>query len=104
MIFPIKYAALSFKPYLSIIAIAGKIIKKIDINLLFTNDSPNILKTSIKSIPDTNPVTIPETMTTASTSNFSANPTTIITIPINLIYSIFSPPVYLYQKQSIFFK
>ena len=74
------------------IAITGKIIKKIDINLLLTKDSPRILKISKKSIPATRPVTIPDTITTANTSSFNANPITIITIPINVIYCIVSSP------------
>ena len=57
-------------------------IKKMDINRLFTKDSPKISKISIISNPDTNPVTIPETITTAKTSNFKAKPATIMTIPI----------------------
>ena len=58
-----------------------------DIKRLETKELPNISKISMIFIPETSPVTIPEIITVAKTSNLKAKPTTMMTIPISVIYS-----------------
>ena len=70
----------------------GKLIKKIDISLLSTKAFPIIPRISKKFIFAAIPVAIPAVSTTASTSSFKENPTTIITIPISIHKFISIPP------------
>ena len=88
----------SLNPYLSKIAITGKLIKKMDISLLSTKAFPIISRISPKLIWAANPVPIPATSTTARTSSFKVNPTTIITIPISIHKFISIPPNFVFSK------
>jgi hypothetical protein len=90
LIFPIRKAALSRKPYLSRIPITGNEIINIDIYLFSTNAFPNVVMMELKDIPETSPVIIPAATTTAMVSSFIINPTIMIKIPISFI--IYNPP------------